>query len=261
MLKTGRTRQEGAQMLLKDKVAIVTGGSRGIGRAICLDFAANGATVYACARHADKLAEVRDQARQQEWAGTILPTTLDVTDRAAIDAVVEAAAEQHGRIDILVNNAGITRDGLVMSMDDEQFDIVLDTNLRATFWMTRATARHMVRARWGRMINISSVSGVMGNAGQANYAASKAAVIGFTKSVAKELGKRKITCNAIAPGFVVTEMTDVLADRVKEGAQQLIPLGRFGEPAEVAAATTFLASDAAAYITGQVLVVDGGLHM
>ncbi len=248
-------------MLLKDKIAIVTGASRGIGRAVCMDFAANGATVVACARSEDKLIELAEEARRTELPGKVIAKRLDVTDRAAIDSLVDSVAEEHGRIDIVVNNAGVTKDGLMMSMEDDQFDDVLTVNLKSTFWMTRAVSRHMVRARYGRIINISSVSGVAGNAGQANYAASKAGVIGLTKSAAKELAKRKITCNAIAPGFVTTQMTEVLPDKVKEGAKQLIPLGRFGEPAEVAAATTFLASERAGYITGQVLVVDGGLYM
>lgn len=248
-------------MLLNQRVAIVTGASQGIGRAICLDFARHGATVVATARNESKLNELAQEAKQSELAGVISAKALDVTDRSAIDLLVEAVVEKHGRIDILVNNAGITKDGLMMSMDDDQFEAVLTTNLRAAFWLMRAVSRHMVRARYGRIINISSVSGVMGNAGQANYAASKAGLIGLTKSVAKELGKRKITCNAIAPGFVTTEMTAVLPDKVKDAALQLIPLARFGEPAEIASAVTFLASDHAGYITGQVLLVDGGLHM
>ncbi len=248
-------------MLLEGRIAIVTGASQGIGRAISLDFAAHGACVVACARSEDKLSHLADEAKKTELPGSVVANRLDVTDREAIDGLVDGVVDDHGRIDIVVNNAGVTKDGLVMSMEDQQFEEVLTTNLRSTFWMTRAVSRHMVRARYGRIINISSVSGVMGNAGQANYAASKAGVIGLTKSVAKELAKRKITCNAIAPGFVTTAMTDVLPEKVRAGALQFIPLGRFGDPAEIAAATTFLASDRAAYITGQVLVVDGGLHM
>ena len=248
-------------MLLNQRVAVVTGASQGIGRAICLDFARQGATVIAASRNEGKLRELAQEATQSELTGVVVPRALDVTDRAAIDQMVEQVLEAQGRIDILVNNAGITKDGLMMSMDDEQFEAVLTTNLRAAFWLTRAVSRHMVRARYGRIINISSVSGVMGNAGQCNYAASKAGLVGFTKSVAKELGKRKITCNAIAPGFITTEMTTVLPDKVKEGALQLIPLGRFGEPGEIAAVATFLASEQAAYMTGQVLLVDGGLRM
>ena len=248
-------------MLLKDRVAIVTGASQGIGHAICLDFSAHGAVVIACARNEDKLKDLAQESRQRELPGEIVPQKLDVTDRAAIDKLVDSLAEERDRIDILVNNAGITRDGLLMSMEDDQFDEVLNCNLRSAFWMTRAVCRYMVQARYGRMINISSVSGVMGNAGQANYAASKAGLIGLTKSVANELGKRKITANVIAPGFIDTAMTAGLPDKLKDGARQLIPLGRFGVASEVAAAVSFLASEQAGYITGQVLVVDGGLHM
>ncbi|MGD2108822.1 MAG: 3-oxoacyl-[acyl-carrier-protein] reductase [Phycisphaerae bacterium] len=243
------------------KVALVTGGSRGIGRGICLALAGRGATVVACARDESALKTLADEVTQRELPGSIDPRSLDVTDRGAVDALVEAAAEKHGRIDILVNNAGITRDGLAMAMDDEQFDEVLTTNLRAAFWLARAVSRHMVRKRYGRIINIGSVSGVMGNAGQVNYSASKAGLIGMTKSLAKELGKRKITCNVVAPGFIETDMTSGLPEDVTKAAKGWIPLGRFGEVSEVAEAVAFLASDAAAYITGQVLVVDGGMHM
>jgi 3-oxoacyl-[acyl-carrier protein] reductase len=165
------------------------------------------------------------------------------------------------RLDILANNAGITRDALIMNMTDDQFDQVINTNLRGVFLMTRAVGKHMVRARWGRIINITSVSGMMGNTGQSNYAASKAGVIGLTKSVAKELARRGVTCNAVAPGFINTDMTSILSEKVKEQVRPLIPLQRFGEAEEVAAAVAFLASPAAGYINGQVMAVDGGLHM
>lgn len=246
---------------MKDRIAIVTGASRGIGRAICLALAERGATVIAAARSENALKELAEETKGREMPGAIEPCTLDVCDRASIEPFVDATVERHGRIDILVNNAGITRDGLAMSMDDDQFDDVLTTNLRAAFWLTRTVTRHMVRHRYGRIVNIGSVSGVMGNPGQANYAASKAGLIGLTKSLAKELGRRKITCNVVAPGFINTDMTVALPDKLKEGARELIPLGRFGEPAEIAEVVAFLADDGAAYITGQVIVVDGGLHM
>jgi len=247
--------------MMDGKIAVVTGGSRGIGRGICLELAKRGATVIAAARNQSALEELADEAQKRELPGKIDARTLDVSDREAIDPFIEAIIEKYDRIDILVNNAGITRDGLVMSMDDDQFDDVLTTNLRSVFWLIRAVCRGMVRQRYGRIVNIGSVSGVMGNPGQANYAASKAGIIGLTKSLAKELGKRKITCNVVAPGFIATDMTAGLPEQLMTSMKSVLPLGRIGEVEEVAGVVGFLASDEASYITGQVLVVDGGLHM
>lgn len=246
---------------MQGKIAIVTGGSRGIGRAICIKLATRGATVVSCARDVAKLDDLASEALKRELPGTIDAQLLDVSDRDAIDPFIDAVAERHGRVDILVNNAGITRDGLCMNMEDSDFDDVLTTNLRSAFWLSRAVSRLMIRQRYGRIINIASVSGVMGNAGQANYAASKAGLIGLTKSLAKEVGRRGVTCNVVAPGFVTTDMTANLPDKVKDSVKTLVPLARFGEPEEIANVVSFLASDEASYITGQVILVDGGMCM
>ena len=248
-------------MSLSNQVAVVTGGARGIGRSICLTLAEQGATVVAADLNTDGLAETAQEAKNNKLTGTVVPKTLDVTDSDAVGTFVDQVVEEFGKIDILVNNAGITRDGLLMNMEDEQFDLVLNVNLRSVFLMTRAISRHMVRARYGRIVNIASVSGMMGNPGQCNYAASKAGVIGFTKTVAKELGRRNITANAVAPGFIDTDMTQTLPDKVKEAVKQVIPCRKFGTATDVAAAVAFLASPQAQYVAGQVLAVDGGLNM
>jgi 3-oxoacyl-[acyl-carrier protein] reductase len=240
-------------------VAIVTGGSRGIGAAIVKRLAHDGFHVIAVARNMDKLQQVC--AEITAAGGSAEPVACDIADSPAITAMVEAVAEKHGRIDALVNNAGITKDGLILRMEDADFDAVINTNLKSAFVAIRSTARTMMRAKFGRIVNISSVSGVAGNAGQANYAASKAGLIGLSKTVAKELGAKGITCNCVAPGFITTDMTSVLPDQVKEAVKAMIPVKRFGTAEEVAAAVAFLVSRESAYVTGQVLCVDGGMVM
>ena len=243
-------------MSLTGKTALVTGASRGIGRAIALRLAEDGANVAVIyAGSADKAKAVVNEITA--LGVNAKAYRCNVADSAAVNETVKAVTNDLGKIDILVNNAGITRDGLMLRMKDEDFDAVLDTNLKGAFNMIRACYSGFIRKKSGRIINISSVSGIMGNAGQANYSASKAGVIGLTKSVARELASRGITCNAVAPGFIQTDMTENLGDN--NPLLNSIPLGRMGKPEDIAAAVAFLASDSAAYITGEVLKVDGGL--
>jgi 3-oxoacyl-[acyl-carrier protein] reductase len=245
--------------LLGNQIAVVTGAGRGLGRAIALTFAAEGADIACVSRtaeHAEKVAgEVRGLGRRA-WA-----CAVDVADGAAVGEAADKILAEAGKVDILVNNAGVTRDGLLMRMSEADWDTVLDTNLKGAFLFTKALSRAFIKQRSGRIINITSVIGLIGNAGQCNYASSKAALLGFTKSAARELASRSITVNAIAPGFMETDMTAGLKDDLKAEVLKSIPLGRFGQPDDIAQAALYLASPAARYITGQVLTVDGGMVM
>ena len=244
---------------LQDKVSIVTGAARGIGKAIVLTLLESGAKIVGFDVNEANLKKLEEETKG--GPGSVETKVVDVTDSAKLTAAIDEVAEKYGRIDVLVNNAGITRDGLLISMEDDQFDQVINVNLRAAFFALRAAARHMIRARSGRIVNIASVSGLMGNPGQANSAASKAGLVGLTKTAARELGKRGVTVNAVAPGFIATEMTRVLPDKAKERFLENVPLQRPGSPEDVAQAVAFLCGPRSAYITGQVLVVDGGLYM
>jgi 3-oxoacyl-[acyl-carrier protein] reductase len=244
---------------VRGKVVLVTGASRGIGRAIAEALASAGATVVLGARDETKLAEAVDAIVTAGGSASAVP--LDVCHRESVDTAMAAVLERHGRLDGLVNNAGITRDNLLLRMKAEEWEAVLSTNLTGVYHCTQAALRPMLKQRSGRIVNVTSVVGITGNAGQANYAASKAGVIGFTKSVAREVASRTITVNAIAPGFIDTEMTAAMTDKAKEAVASSIPMGRVGKPEDVAGAALFLLSDAAAYVTGQVLGVDGGFHM
>lgn len=243
----------------KEKVAVITGASRGIGRSIAMALAAKGATIVAV--DMDQASTEAVVAELQAAGGKALAVVGNVTVSADVERMIEAATEAYGRVDILVNNAGITRDGLLMRMKDEDWDAVLSVNLKGAFLCTRAAFKVMSKQRYGRIINIASVVGQMGNAGQANYCASKAGLIGLTKSNAREMAKRSITVNAVAPGFIATAMTDALSDKVRAELTAQIPLERLGSADDIANAVVFLASEQAGYITGHVLSVNGGMYM
>ena len=246
--------------MLENKVALVTGAGRGIGRAIAIALAEEGAEVIVNYNGSEERAkEVKQTIEENGGKASIYK--CNVSDFEACETMIREIVKEHGHLDILVNNAGITKDGLIMKMREEDFDRVLNVNLKGTFNTIRHSARQMLKQRSGKIINISSVSGILGNVGQANYAASKAGVIGLTKTMARELGSRGITVNAIAPGFVDTEMTEVLSEEIRENACKQIILGRFGKPEDIAKAAVFLASDKADYITGHEIIVDGGMNV
>ena len=241
------------------RLAVVTGAARGIGRAVVLELLKQGRVVAGLDLLEDALKELQDVVKEAGYS--VITKCVDITDTPKLTEVLNELSAEYGGIGILVNNAGITRDKLMIQMDDEDYDKVMAVNLRAAFVATRVAARSMIKNKFGRIISLSSVAGVMGQAGSTNYAASKAGLIGMTKSVAREIGKKNVTANCIAPGFIMTDMTKVLPDVVKDGAKAVIPMKKFGEPEDVARAIAFLASDDTGYITGQVLCVDGGMAM
>lgn len=243
----------------EQRVAIVTGASRGIGAEIAKSLGEHGRHVVCMARNMEKLEAVK--AEIEANGGSAEVVACDISDHDGLVAAIEGVAERHKRLDILVNNAGITRDNLLLRMGDDEFDEVILTNLRSVFVACRAALRPMMRGKWGRIINLGSVSGLVGNAGQANYATAKAGLLGLTKSLAKEMGGKRITANVVAPGFIETDMTDVLPQPIKDNVKQITALGRFGKPHEIGATVAFLASDDGGYITGQTITVDGGMTM
>ena len=247
-------------MRFANQVAIVTGAGRGIGRAIALRLAGEGARVAVVSRTEENALRTADEINSK-YAGLAQAYAVDVASHAGVKALAEQVLGDFSRVDILVNNAGLTRDGLSMRMSENDWDVVLDTNLKGAFNFIQAVERPMIKQRSGRIINIASVAGLTGNPGQANYAASKAGLLGLTKTIARELASRSITCNAVAPGFITTDMTDVLPDSVKSAVIGQVPMAKFGEPDDIAAAVAFLASAEAKYITGQCLTVDGGMVM
>ncbi len=247
-------------MRFANQVAVVTGAGRGIGHAIALQFAAEGARVAVVSRNEANAVRTADEINSKH-AGLAKAYSVDVANHAAVAALAAQILGDFSRVDILVNNAGVTRDNLSLRLSEEDWDVVLDTNLKGTFNCIQAFERSMIKQRSGRIVNIGSVAGLVGNAGQANYAASKAGLLGLSKTIARELASRGITCNVVAPGFISTDMTEVLPEKIKDAVTTQIPLGRFGKPEDIAAAVAFLASAEASYITGQCLTVDGGMVM